>query len=68
MKETIVVYQDDEGYVEVKVKPKTRHTTTLLAIEMLIECLLEATNYDIDKVLNDVKNIYIRDNKQKEPK
>lgn len=55
------------GSAEINIKPKTPYTTMLLGAEMLIEELLkEKSEFTIDKVLDDIKRIYVRDNEVKE--
>lgn len=55
------------GGAEMKIEKGTPYTTILLGAEMLIEHLVnnhEPKN-DIDWVLEDIKRIYLRDNKEK---
>lgn len=55
------------GGAEIHIAKNTPHITMLLGIEMLIEALMkEATNEDIDSLLEDIKRIYERDNKKEE--
>ena len=56
----------DKNNAELKVQPNTPHTTILLGVEMLVEMLLdEVPSMTIDDLLDDIKRIYIRDNKEK---
>lgn len=50
---------------ELVIKEKTPYTTILLGAEMLIEVLVKehTPNNDINWVLDDIKRIYERDNK-----
>lgn len=50
---------------ELIIKEKTPYTTILLGAEMLIEVLVKehTPNNDINFVLDDIKRIYERDNK-----
>lgn len=56
--------ENEYGSTELHIDKGTSHITILLGIEMLVEALLQQTsaNLDIDKVLEDVKTIYLRDN------
>lgn len=56
------------GGAEVKIAKGTPYTTILLGVEMLIECLVKehTPNNDINWVLDDIKRIYERDNKESE--
>ena len=59
----ITIKEIDENNAELKIDEKTRYTTILLGIEMLIEILLEhRKEFNIDTLLDDLKRIYIRDN------
>lgn len=55
---------------ELTIKEKTPYTTILLGAEMLIEVLVKehTPNNDINWVLDDIKRIYERDNKENESK
>lgn len=63
---TIKTTKDENEYcsAELHIAKGTPHLTYLLGIEMLVEALLQQTsaNLDIDKVLEEVKRIYLRDN------
>lgn len=54
------------GGAELKIEKGTPYTTILLGAEMLIECLVKehTPNNDINWVLDDIKRIYERDNKE----
>lgn len=69
---TIKSVKGENEYVsaEMHIAKGTPHITYLLGIEMLVEALLQQTsaNLDIDKVLEDVKRIYLRDNPQVDTK
>lgn len=60
----ITIKTIDENNAEIDIKKGTPHTTMLLGIEMLIEALINDSNanLDIDKILADLKYIYVRDN------
>lgn len=64
MKERILAYEKEDGSVELIVRPKTKHLSILLTIQMLIEILIEITGYDIDKILEDLRFTYSRDKKK----
>ena len=61
----ITIKTIDKKTAEINIDKGTPHTTMLLGIEMLIETLINdsSTNLDIDKILTDLKYIYMRDNK-----
>lgn len=54
------------GGAEIHIDKGTPYTTILLGAEMLIEVLVNehTPNNDIDWVLDDIKRIYERDNKE----
>lgn len=54
------------GGASIKISKGTPYTTMLLGAVMLIECLVKehTPNNDIDFVLEDIKRIYERDNKE----
>ena len=41
-----------------------KHRTMLLGIEMMIETIIKESKKDIDVLLEDIKRIYERDNKE----
>lgn len=52
------------GSAELIIKKGTPHITFLLGIEMLVEALMKESSMEltIDKLLEDIKRIYERDN------
>ena len=60
----ITIKQIDEDNVELNIDKGTSHKVFLLGIEMLIEALMQDTNFNltIDDFLEDIRRIYIRDN------
>lgn len=63
----ITIKTIDDNNAELKIDEGTPHTTILLGIEMLIETLIQETSakdITIDKVLEDLKRIYERDNRK----
>lgn len=56
--------ENEYGSAELYVEKGTPHVTFLLGIEMLIEALINESSADltIDRILEDVKRIYLRDN------
>lgn len=59
----IEIKQTKDRDAVMTVKKGTKHTTMILGIEMLIECLLdERKDMTIDDILDDVRRIYERDN------
>ena len=61
----ITIKTIDNNNAELHIEKGTNNTTILLGIEMLIEALLDTTDNNIDDLLEDLKRIYIRDNKEK---
>lgn len=56
--------KNEYGSAELHIEKGTPHVTFLLGIEMLIEALINESSADlnIDRILEDVKRIYLRDN------
>ena len=56
--------ENEYGGAELYIEKGTPHVTFLLGIEMLIEALINESSADlnIDRILEDVKRIYLRDN------
>lgn len=61
----ITIKDIDENNAELHIDKGTHNTTILLGIEMLIETLLDShKELNIDDLLEDLKRIYLRDNKE----
>jgi len=62
----IEIKTNKDGGVELHIDKNTPYTTILLGAEMLIEILVNehTPNNDIGWVLDDIKRIYERDNKE----
>ncbi len=60
----ITIKTIDKNNAELKVAKGTPHTTMLLGIEMLIEVLIKdsSANLTIERLLEDLNRIYLRDN------
>lgn len=58
------INEDKHGRAEINIAKGTPYTTILLGAEMLIEELVKhSPKNNIDWVLDDLKRIYLRDNK-----
>lgn len=64
----ITIKTIDKNNAELKIKKGTPHTTMLLGIEMLIEELINnsSAGLTINRLLEDLKRIYLRDNEGNE--
>ncbi len=70
MKKTIVIEEKEDGSISLKASKGVKWTTFITGIEMLIEAIKENSKLpiDIDYILEDIKRIYERDNKEVDSK
>lgn len=66
MNKEIIITQLETGETTLKVNAGVKWSTFIIGIEMMIECIIQNAEKDIDInfILEDIKRIYERDNEK----
>ena len=66
MNKEIIITQLETGETTLKVNAGVKWSTFITGIEMMIECIIQNAekDIDIDFILEDIKRIYERDNEK----